>query len=161
MSRFMESIRPLWCHFLRCPPLSRVWDPPDGRCYVANPPTCGLPLTLSPALKRWGPPGSHYFTVGDKKLEVGHRRIVCITLVPLRDPKASKWGRRAQVAHKWAEWRHNPCRLGSPQRFKAWEIIGSGQQVGGPATFPLPSEESPSLQGGEHNHNQEDGPQVG
>ena len=28
----------------------------SGRDYVATRPTCGPPLILSPALKRWGPP---------------------------------------------------------------------------------------------------------
>ena len=31
-------------------------DPPGGRGYVATLPTCGPPLILPPALKRWGPP---------------------------------------------------------------------------------------------------------
>ena len=30
--------------------------PKDGTGYVANPPTCGPLLALSPALKRWGAP---------------------------------------------------------------------------------------------------------
>ena len=31
-------------------------------------------------------------------------------------PKASKQGAKSQVAHKWARWLHNPCRLGGPHR---------------------------------------------
>ena len=34
------------------------------------------------------------------------------------------------MAHKWARWLHNPCRLGGPHRFRAGSRIGSGPQVG-------------------------------
>ena len=34
------------------------------------------------------------------------------------------------VAHKWARWLHNPCRLGGPHRFRAGGKIRSGPQVG-------------------------------
>ena len=33
------------------------------------------------------------------------------------------------MAHKWARWLHNPCRLGR-HRFRAGDIIRSGRQVG-------------------------------
>ena len=29
-------------------------------------------------------------------------------------PTASERGAESEVAHKWARWLHNPCRLGSP-----------------------------------------------
>ena len=28
-------------------------------------------------------------------------------------------GAELEVAHKWARWLHNPCRLGGPHRFRA------------------------------------------
>ena len=31
---------------------------------------------------------------------------------------------------KWADWLHNPYRLGGPQRFRAGDKISSGPQVG-------------------------------
>ena len=31
-------------------------------------------------------------------------------------PTASERGAESQVAHKWARWLHNPCRLGGPHR---------------------------------------------
>ena len=34
-------------------------------------------------------------------------------------PTASKRGVESKVAHKWAKWLHNPCRLGGPHRFRA------------------------------------------
>ena len=33
-------------------------------------------------------------------------------------PTDSKRGAKSKVAHKWARWLHNPCRLGDPHRFK-------------------------------------------
>ena len=39
-----------------------------------------------------------------------------------------------EVAHKWARWLHNPCRLGGPDRFRAGGRIRSGPQVGKVAT---------------------------
>ena len=34
-------------------------------------------------------------------------------------PTASERGAESKVAHKWARWLHNPCRLGAPHRFRA------------------------------------------
>ena len=42
-----------------CPMLRSVGDHLDGRGYVANLPTCGPLLTLSPAVKRRGPGSFH------------------------------------------------------------------------------------------------------
>ena len=44
---------------------------------------------------------------------------------------ASERGAESEVAHKWARWLHNPCRLWDPQRFRAggnqrWPISGEG-----------------------------------
>ena len=41
-------------------------------------------------------------------------------------PTASKRGAKSEVAHKWARWLHQPCRLGDPRRFKAGGQIRSG-----------------------------------
>ena len=49
-------------------------------------------------------------------------------------PTASKQGAKSEVAHKWARWLHNPCRLRGPHRFKAGGKIRSGPQVGKVAT---------------------------
>ena len=49
-------------------------------------------------------------------------------------PSASKRGAKSEVAHKWARWLHNPCRLGGPHCFKAGGRIKSGPQVGKVAT---------------------------
>ena len=60
-------------------------------------------------------------------------------------PTASERGAKAEVAHKWARWLHNPCRLGGPHRFRARGKIRSGPQVGMVATYPLPPGGSPPL----------------
>ena len=49
-------------------------------------------------------------------------------------PTASERGAESEVAHKWARWLHNPCRLGGPHRFRAGGRIGCGPQVGKVAT---------------------------
>ena len=49
-------------------------------------------------------------------------------------PSASERGAESEVAHKWARWLHNPCRLGGPLRFRAGGRIRSGPQVGKVAT---------------------------
>ena len=66
-------------------------------------------------------------------------------------PTASERGAKSEVAHKWARWLHNPCRLGDPHRFKVGGKIRSGPQVGKLATSPLPPRGSPPLQTGEQN----------
>ena len=42
-----------------------------------------------------------------------------ITLAVSGSPSASERGPESEVAHKWARWLHNPCRLGEPLRFEA------------------------------------------
>ena len=41
---------------------------------------------------------------------------------------------KSEVAHLWARWLHNPCRLGDPHRFRAGGKIRSGPLVGKVAT---------------------------
>ena len=49
-------------------------------------------------------------------------------------PTASERGAESEVAHAWATWLHNPCRLGGPHRLRAGGRIRSGPQVGNVAT---------------------------
>ena len=51
-------------------------------------------------------------------------------LPPGGSPNASEWGTKSQVAHKWATWLHNPCRLGGPQCFRVGDNIKSVPQMG-------------------------------
>ena len=66
-------------------------------------------------------------------------------------PTASERGAESEVAHKWARWLHNPCRLGGPHHFPAGGRIRSGPQVGKVATEPPPPRGSPPLQSGGQN----------
>ena len=43
---------------------------------------------------------------------------------------ASEQGAELEVAHLWAKWLFNPCRLGDPHRFIAGGRIRSGPLVG-------------------------------
>ena len=70
--------------------------------------------------------------------------MVCI-------PSASERGAKSEVAHLWARWLRNPCRLGDPLRFRAGGKIRSGPLVGKVATSPLPPGGSPPLQSGGQN----------
>ena len=49
-------------------------------------------------------------------------------------PSASERGAESEVAHLWARWLHNPCRLGDLLRFRAGGRIRSGPLVGKVAT---------------------------
>ena len=59
-------------------------------------------------------------------------------------PTASERGAESEVAHKWARWLHNPCRLGDPHRFKAggqnqkWPTSGQGGYIT-PAAWGVPT----------------------
>ena len=57
-----------------------------------------------------------------------------VTLAAWGFPTASERGAESEMAHKWARWRNNPCRLGGPQRFRAGGKIRGGPQVGKVAT---------------------------
>ena len=67
------------------------------------------------------------------------------------DPTASQRGPKSEVAHKWEKWLPHPCRIGDPHRFRAGGKIRSGPQVGKMATSPLPYRGSPPLQSGGQN----------
>ena len=43
-------------------------------------------------------------------------------------PPLQSEGAKSEVAHKWARWLHNLCRLGGPYRFTAGGKIRSGPQ---------------------------------
>ena len=46
-------------------------------------------------------------------------------------PTASQWGEEPEVAHRWARWLHNPCRLGGSPPLQSggqnWRWPTSGQ----------------------------------
>ena len=59
---------------------------------------------------------------------------LCSASAASGSPTASKRGTKSEVAHLWAKWLHNPCRLGEPHRFRAGDKIRSGPLVGKVAT---------------------------
>ena len=65
----------------------------------------------------------------------------------LGDAYRFRAGGKSEVAHLWAKWLRHPCRLGDAHRFKVGDEIRIGPLVGKVATSPLPSRGSPSLQG--------------
>ena len=66
-------------------------------------------------------------------------------------PPLQSGGGKSEVAHLWAKWLRNPCRLGDPHRCGAGGKIRNGPLVGKVATSPLPSRGSPPLQSGGQN----------
>ena len=49
-------------------------------------------------------------------------------------PTASERGAESELAHLWARWLHNLCRLGDPHRRRAEGKISSSPLVGKVAT---------------------------
>ena len=66
-------------------------------------------------------------------------------------PPLQSVGAKSEMAHKWAKWLPQPCRIGDPHRFRAGGKTRSGPQVGKMATSPLPYRGSPPLQSGGQN----------
>ena len=73
------------------------------------------------------------------------------TLAASGIPSSSERGVESEVAHLWASWLLNPCRLGDPLRFRGGGRIRSGPLVGKVATSPLPPRGSSPLQSGWQN----------
>ena len=57
-----------------------------------------------------------------------------VTLAASGNPSASERGAESDVAHLWARWLRNPCRLGDPNRFRAGGRFRSCPLVGKVAT---------------------------
>ena len=66
-------------------------------------------------------------------------------------PTAAERGAKSEVAHLWAKWLRQPCRLGDPDRCTAGGKNRDGPLVGKVAMSPLPSRGSPTLQSGGQN----------
>ena len=102
---------------------------------------------------RWLPPrGSQPLHSGGQNQKwptCGQRGYVTLAVSGI--PPASGRGTKSEVAHLWARWLRNPCRLGEPNRFRARDKIRSGPLVGKVATQPLPSRGTQPLQSGGQN----------
>ena len=78
--------------------------------------------------------GNQRFIAGDKISSGPKVSQVATKHLPSGVPTSSERGPKSAVAHKWAEWLHNPYRLGGPQRFKAGNRVTKGPQVDQVAT---------------------------
>ena len=92
---------------------------------------CRSNQTLCPMLP-WGSPPLQSGGQNQKWPTCGQGGY--ITTAASGIPTASKRGAESEVAHLWARWLRNPCRLGNPHRFKAGGKIRSGPLVGKVAT---------------------------
>ena len=76
-----------------------------------------------------------------------HPRAPCgisgyLTHAVLGVPNASERGTKSELAHKYAPWQHNPCRLRATKCFRAGDKITTGPQVELLATQPLPTSDA-------------------
>ena len=79
-------------------------------------------------------------------------RIGYITPAVWGVTNALERGTKSEVAHKWTDWLHHPCRMGGPQHFRARDKIRSGPHVDGLATSLMPYGRSPTPEKGGENH---------
>ena len=115
-----------WAGWLHNP--CGLWDPQRFRAGGQNRkwPTSGPVGSLTPAAL--GVPTAHSGGQNEKWPTSGPGGY--ITPAACGIPNASERGAESEVAHKWARWLHNPCRLWDPHRFRAGGRIRSGPQVG-------------------------------
>ena len=91
----------------------------------------------------------HRFRAGGEIRSVPLVGKVATSPLPSRgSPPLQSAGGKSEVAHLWAKWLRQPCRLRDPHRFRAGGGIRSVPLVGKVATSPLPSRGSPPLQSG-------------
>ena len=80
------------------------------------------------------PRGPHRFRAGEES-KVAHKWARWLhNPCRLGVSTASERGAESRVAHKWARWLHNPCRLGGPHRFRGGGRTKGATQVGKVAT---------------------------
>ena len=130
-------------------------------------PTCGDSGYLTPAVS--GVPNALH---GDKIRNGPHVGTVATYPLPSRGSPMLCTGTKSEMAHMWAHWLPNPCRLMGPQcsargQNQKWPTCGhsgylplgvlgvpnalhgdkirNGPHVGIVATYPLPSRRSPML----------------
>ena len=115
----------LWAKWLRHP--CRLGDPHRFRAggggirsgpLVGKVATSQLPSRRSPPLLIGGQ--------NQKWPTCGQRGYVTPAVSEI--PTAAERGAESEVAHLWARWLRNPCRLGDPHRFRAAGRIRSGAQ---------------------------------
>ena len=151
----------LWAKWLRHP--CRLGDP--NRCGAGGKITSGPlvgKMATSPVPSRGSPPLQ---SGGQNQKWPTRGQNGYVTPAVSGIPTVAGRGAKSDVAHKWAKWLRQPCRLGDPNRFRAGSKIRSGlvvskaggqngyvaPLVGKMATSPLPSRGSPPFQSGGKN----------
>ena len=105
--------------------------PGGPHCFRAGCKINGGPQVGNVATLALPPGGSPPLQRGGANSEVAHKWARWLhNLCRLGVPTASVRGAKSQVAHKWARWLQNPCHLGGPHRFRAGGKIRGGPQVG-------------------------------
>ena len=169
-----SEVAQLWARWLRHP--CRLGDPHCLRAGGQNQkwPTCGQGGYVTPAVSGIAAASERGDKIRSGPL-VG--KVATSPLPPRGSPSLQSGGTESVVAHLWARWLLNPCRLGDRRRFRAggqnqkWPTCGqggyvtpavsgiptasergdrisSGPLVGKVATSPLPPRGSPPLQSG-------------
>ena len=165
----------LWARWLRNP--SRLGDPLRFRAggeirsgtLVGNvatlplPPRGSQPLQSGRQNQKWptcgqggykSPAASGILTASERqaKSEVAHLWARWLrNPCRLGKPLRFRAGAKSELAHLWARWLRNPFRLGDPHRLRAGGKITSGTLVGKVPTKPLPSRRSTPLESGGQN----------
>ena len=94
-------------------------------------PTSGQGGNMTPAA--WGSPPLH--SGGENQRWPTSGQGGYITPAAWGVPTASKRGAESEVAHKWARWLYNPCRLGGSPRLQSgghnhrWPTSGQGGNI--------------------------------
>ena len=97
----------------------------------------------------WGYPTLH--CAGQNHSQPTNRPASSMTPTACGLRSGSQRATKMELTHKWANWLHNPYRLGGPQRSRGGDKIRSGPQIGRAATCLAPARGSPTLQSGEPN----------
>ena len=125
-----SEVAHLWV--LRLHNLCRLGEPHCRRAggKIRSGPLEGMVATS--ALPPWGAPPLQSGGRNQKWPTCGQGGY--ITPAATGSPSASERGTKSEVAHVWARWLHQPCRLGEPHRCRPGDKIRSGPLVGMVAT---------------------------
>ena len=136
-----------WAKWLPHP--CRIGDPHRCRAggKIGSGPQVGK-LATSPLPYRGAPPLQ---SGGQNQKWPTSGQIGYLTPAVSGSPTAAEQGVKSEVAHKWANWLRQPCRIGEPHHLKAGGKIRSGPEVGEMDASPLPYRGAPPLQSGWQN----------
>ena len=142
-----SQVANLWAKWLRHP--CRLRDPHRFRAggKIRSGPLVGK-MAMSTLPSRGSPPVQSGGQ-NEKWPTCGQNRYVTPFVSGI--PTASERGAKSEVAHLWARWLRQPCRLGGPHRWRAGGKIKSGPLVGKMTASTLPSRRLALVQSGQQN----------